>query len=40
MVTIRTEVSDETGIASVTLKWWVDGTPQADLTMLAIILRR
>jgi hypothetical protein len=32
-VTIRADVSDETGIASVILKWWVDGTPQADLTM-------
>ena len=32
-VTVRADVSDETGIASVILKWWVDGTPQADLTM-------
>jgi hypothetical protein len=32
-VTIRAQVSDETGIVSVILKWWVDGTPQADLTM-------
>ena len=32
-VTIRADVSDETGIASVILKWWVDGAPQADLTM-------
>ena len=32
-VTIRADVSDETGIASVTLKWWMDGTPQVDLTM-------
>ncbi len=33
LVTIRADVSDETGVASVILKWWVDGTPQADLTM-------
>ena len=32
-VTIRADVSDETGIASVLLKWLEDGTPQADLTM-------
>jgi hypothetical protein len=33
LVAIRAHVSDETGVASVILKWWVDGTPQADLTM-------
>jgi len=32
-VTIRAWVSDETGIASITLKWSEDGTPQADLAM-------
>ena len=32
-VTVRADVSDETGVASVILKWWANGTPQADLTM-------